>query len=346
MERDYIAGILYSVFDERLGPNAYAWEPQSLSKNLREKVTFECMNINISAEKIPKQLSIIPFPEFGIKALVKYSKYFDKARRGGAADTVLALLFNEVDDLIFYKYIHDFEDVFDRHTVQIVECQEAGGKSQHEIHDKVVSFQSDVHALLESLHARETADSSATAFAEQDEDLSKNRFKYKIIVCGDAAVGKTSLILQFTNNAFTRSYLPTIGVNVSNKLVSIDNLTVTFVLWDVAGQQKFNLFRKQFYQGSNGIIVVYDITNAESFKSVSLWHADIKKIADDVPGLIIGNKKDLEEQRAVSKEDLAKLGESLGMMAVETSALTGENVRESFKSLGSAMLQRHGSKKE
>jgi small GTP-binding protein len=156
---------------------------------------------------------------------------------------------------------------------------------------------------------------------------------YKIIVIGDPAVGKTSLILRFTDNAFRQSYLPTIGTNLSDKVLSLGRENIELVFWDIAGQSKFSKARKNFYRGAHGIIIVFDLTSLESFKNVKAWHDDATSVLGSVPCYVIGNKLDMADKRAVGDEEIRNLAQELSCGVFLTSALTGEHVEESFRDL-------------
>ena len=108
-----------------------------------------------------------------------------------------------------------------------------------------------------------------------------------------------------------------------------------FVLWDIAGQQKFNIMRKHFYKGANGQILVFDLTRPETLESIPKWYEDIKNnLGEEIQGIIVGNKNDLVEQRQVMQEKVRKIAEKLNLEYIETSALTGVNVDEAFLKLG------------
>ncbi|MEX2681604.1 MAG: Rab family GTPase [Candidatus Sigynarchaeota archaeon] len=156
---------------------------------------------------------------------------------------------------------------------------------------------------------------------------------YKIIVIGDPAVGKTSLILRFTDNAFRQTYLPTIGTNLSDKVLNIGCEKIELVFWDIAGQSKFSRARKNFYKGAQGIIIVFDLTSHETFKNVKAWHDDAISVLGNVPCHVIGNKLDMSEKRAVSDEEIRNLSQELSCRVFLTSAFTGEHVEESFRDL-------------
>ena len=158
---------------------------------------------------------------------------------------------------------------------------------------------------------------------------------------GDPGVGKTSTILRFTDNAFIRTYIPTLGVNISEKNVKIDGNSVGLILWDIAGQSKFETMRKHFYKGTEAVILIFDLTNRKSFESIPKWYEDIKKyvISDTkIVGFILGNKEDLTESRLIGEKEVIKIAKKLNLDYIETSALTGKNVELSFHKIAEALI--------
>jgi small GTP-binding protein len=205
----------------------------------------------------------------------------------------------------------------------------------------LIQFKEDLGTFLEDLRQEEVKEEEA--FPDKEKEDVKS-FTFKIIVCGDPSVGKTSTILRFTDNAFTRSYLPTIGVNISEKIVNIENNLVKLVLWDLAGQQKFEQMRSHFYQGVEGVLFVFDLTNNKTFNSIQNWHDDINSsIGRKVEAAyLLGNKCDLAEEREIAKEQGDSLANELSLSYYETSALTGEKIHETFKELAESLLNQKG----
>ncbi len=347
-----VLGIIYSKFDEKLGPKPHLWCPDSISEETRNRVGSESMGLSFSRDQVPEALAIIPVPGLTIKVYVKFGTYPDVNRRGRACDITLCLLFDEENDIIFYKYLHDFQHLFDKYAKLIVQG-ESVKVSKQAIQKIVDSMFKESVDLVESFRAQEMAPRGATAFpAAEDEQLQsqkKETLKFKAIVCGDPSVGKTSLVLRFTDNAFKRTYMPTLGTNITDKLVEFPNFNLSFQLWDVAGQAKFTRFRKSFYSGAGGHVLVFDLTQPETLKNLYAWSSDIKALIGETPGLILGNKHDLVEARKVSDEAITELSKALGLPVVLTSALTGENVTEAFKELGMKIVEqarRHKSASE
>jgi len=350
MEQSYIRGIVYTVHDNKIGPVAYAWTPVGLSEELLDKVSWEMSISNdfTDTDRIMKPLVVFPLPTYKLKMLVKHFDYRDGKLRGGGCATTLALLFNEENDLIFYKFMPDFSALFDKYVMEINEIQEEFSELQEskgrreKIQQKVNEFNNELQEVIKNLYSQEMEQTDDSAFPEVDSDaeIKVTAYnKFKVIVCGDPAVGKTSLIHQFTHHVFKRTYMNTIGVVLTEKLVTIDDEASNLILWDVAGQAKYNTFRKQFYTGACGVILVYDVTNPPSFYSIKKWYKDVSTCVGDIEGVIIGNKIDLVEERKVLTEELEQLGSELGFAVFVTSAMTGENVENAFKNLAEKLVK-------
>ena len=139
-----------------------------------------------------------------------------------------------------------------------------------------------------------------------------------------------------------RTYIPTLGTSISEKNLKIKGLTINLILWDIAGQSKFELMRRHFYQGTEGVILIFDLTNRKSFESILNWYKDLKKnitpTKTKLIGFILGNKEDLVSDIKVTAEEAMKIANECELEYIETSALTGKNVEESFLKLSEALL--------
>ena len=180
----------------------------------------------------------------------------------------------------------------------------------------------------------------------------ERQYLMKLVVLGDEAVGKTSLISMYIENKFKEDYKPTLGVNILTKDVFLEemDLNVRLVLWDLAAQAKYDLSRVLFFQGCAGALFVYDITRHSSYSNIeSKWHNDyIKYSNEQLEGsyLLIGNKSDLSDSRAVSVEEGEKLANKLKAAAfIETSAKLGKNVEMTFRKLVESVLECRGVQK-
>ena len=164
--------------------------------------------------------------------------------------------------------------------------------------------------------------------------MSKNLdLQYKILVLGESSVGKTSLLVRYTEDKFENT-VQTIGVDVKNKYVIYENKKIQLELWDTAGQERFKGIAQNYFRAANGVILVFDITNKESFNKLKFWINEGKtNIGQDTELIIAENKIDLEESRAVTKEAIKEFGKKTNLDIMPTSAKTGEGVNEIIQML-------------
>ena len=173
----------------------------------------------------------------------------------------------------------------------------------------------------------------------------KRNWAIKLTVLGDPAVGKTSLINKYITDSFKENYQPTLGVNIVTKDMRIqeDNAEIRLLLWDIAGQDKYELTRQMFFQGCAGTLLVFDMTRYSTFERVtSKWLEDFKKYGrSDGVYLLIGNKSDLKDSIKVSSEEGKLLSKEIEAVEfIETSAKYGENVEKAFRTLVSHVLKK------
>jgi small GTP-binding protein len=171
----------------------------------------------------------------------------------------------------------------------------------------------------------------------------KSGREFKIAIIGDGAVGKTSLIHRFCDESFQKTYLATIGVDITTKAIDLNNNTFTFVFWDIAGQEKFKAHRQVFYKGTEGVIMVCDATNLASVESLIRWNQELTAVCDyKFPRIFLINKIDLFRERKVFPEQIDKVKKVLDLPAdvlFETSALDGKNVDAAFYKLGELLIE-------
>ena len=154
---------------------------------------------------------------------------------------------------------------------------------------------------------------------------------YKLLLIGESNVGKTSIILSYTENEFKTSGISTCGVDVKCKYVSLDNTKIRLDIWDTAGQERFRGLAKNYFRGGNGFILVYDITDKKSFDKLRGWMNDAKeKIEGEYKMLVVGNKKDCKNQREVDWDVLEDFGKKNNVKFMEVSAKTGEGIEKIF----------------
>eukprot|EP01059_Diplonema_ambulator_P006107 TRINITY_DN15885_c0_g1_i2.p1 TRINITY_DN15885_c0_g1~~TRINITY_DN15885_c0_g1_i2.p1 ORF type:complete len:232 (+),score=110.85 TRINITY_DN15885_c0_g1_i2:55-696(+) len=154
----------------------------------------------------------------------------------------------------------------------------------------------------------------------------------KAVVIGDSGVGKTSLLHRYTDNDWNPTYIATIGVDFKIDTFETKGKVVKLQMWDTAGQERFKTICAAYYRGAHCIMLVYDVTNRESFENVKMWLQEVRAYArEGVTLVVVGNKADLVGRRQVSKEEGEALAESLGTRLVETSAKTADNVHQAFR---------------
>eukprot|EP00927_Polykrikos_kofoidii_P024149 TRINITY_DN2201_c1_g1_i3.p1 TRINITY_DN2201_c1_g1~~TRINITY_DN2201_c1_g1_i3.p1 ORF type:complete len:221 (-),score=32.59 TRINITY_DN2201_c1_g1_i3:175-786(-) len=166
-------------------------------------------------------------------------------------------------------------------------------------------------------------------------------YLFKILLIGDSGVGKSCMLLRFADDTYTESYISTIGVDFKIRTLEQDGKTIKLQIWDTAGQERFRTITSSYYRGSHGIIVVYDVTDKESFNNVNHWIEEIQKYAaDGVNKLLVGNKCDLSSKKVVSYDEAKELAESLNIQFMETSAKNAHNVEQAFQAMAKDIKQR------
>ena len=188
-----------------------------------------------------------------------------------------------------------------------------------------------------------TADDKTAEIFNLPDELNHNKFKkmtdelvYKVLLLGDSSVGKTCFLLRYCDKSFQEAHLSTIGLDYRLKSMTLQNdKNIKLQIWDTAGQDRFRAITKNYYKGANGIILIYDVTNKQSYENVKNWLTQIKEEAN--PNVIIylaGNKIDVEEeQRVITTEDGQKIADEYKLPFKETSAKNGINVNEIFQEL-------------
>ena len=160
--------------------------------------------------------------------------------------------------------------------------------------------------------------------------MSSKKQSFKIVFLGDQSVGKTSIIHRFKYDQFEDNYNATIGIDFITQKMYIEERVITLNLWDTAGQEKFKSLIPSYIKDSQTVVVVYDITNRDSYESVDKWMQDARALRDESQALIVmaGNKADLDndDQRQVTKEEAEAFAKEKDIMFFEISALNGQNV--------------------
>ena len=162
--------------------------------------------------------------------------------------------------------------------------------------------------------------------------MSKNfDFTIKLLMIGDSSVGKTSILNKYVTNKFTDEFTTTIGIDFHIKRISVNDKIVKLQLWDTAGQERFRSVTIGYFRGAQGALVVYDVTNRESFKNIKKWMEDIdKNCYNGIIIFLVGNKIDEKQNREVSTDEGKELGEKYNINYFECSAKTGKNIEELY----------------
>ena len=157
--------------------------------------------------------------------------------------------------------------------------------------------------------------------------------RLKFLILGDSAVGKTSMLLKYTENFFPESHLATIGIEFKTKEIKFNNYSIHLKIWDTAGQERFRAITKSYFRGANGVIFMYDITKKETFKNVKDWIKDSENNNFGFEKILVGNKIDLEQNREVDLKDAEEWAGQKNINVLEISAKNGTNVEKCFNEL-------------
>jgi small GTP-binding protein len=164
----------------------------------------------------------------------------------------------------------------------------------------------------------------------------QNLVRYKLVLLGTEKVGKTSLVNRLVNDRFNENYMSTLGYNVFEKQIVLEDTTISLLIFDIGGQEKFRELRKKYVDRAHAAFLVFDITNQVSFNALSAWKKDLDEFVGPIPFITIGNKVDLDDLRDIPQEEAKKFTiEELGALSyLETSAKTGVGVEAAFQQLG------------
>ncbi|XP_032681878.1 ras-related protein Rab-10 [Odontomachus brunneus] len=167
---------------------------------------------------------------------------------------------------------------------------------------------------------------------------------FKLLLIGDSGVGKTCILFRFSDDAFSTTFISTIGIDFKIKTVELRGKKIKLQIWDTAGQERFHTITTSYYRGAMGIMLIYDITNEKTFENIVNWLRKIDEHAnEDVEKMILGNKSDMEDKRVVSTEKGEAIAREHGIRFMETSAKMNINIDRAFSELAEAILDKtHG----
>ncbi|NVM02015.1 MAG: GTP-binding protein [Candidatus Helarchaeota archaeon] len=270
--------------------------------------------------------------------MVKYLEIEDPQARGGCRDASVTILFDDKYNSVIYKYMNVLNERLNDFSKIIIKLEKEKNTSQFS--KELKDFYSEILDLLKELQQSE--DREQFPAPKLTVSPPKTQYRFKVIVVGDPAVGKTTLILRYVDRAFKKLYVPTIGVQTSSKLVKLkdpQDSYIELIIWDIAGQEKFNQLRKLFYSGADGVIFVFDVTNRQTFINTASWFKDVQQNLDrDWKGIILANKIDLKDNRVIGPRAGQVIADKTGLDYLETSARTGVNVDSLFQLLSKKIL--------
>lgn len=163
---------------------------------------------------------------------------------------------------------------------------------------------------------------------------------FKYIIVGDSGVGKSCMLLRFVDGRYATDHDITIGVEFGTKIVSLKDKNIKIQIWDTAGQEYFKSITRAYYRDSAGVILVYDITNRQSFDNAKEWLDDIKNLSNSSAIILVGNKIDIDNERKVSYEDGEKFANENNIQFMEVSVKNNNNINSVFMTLADIIIDK------
>jgi small GTP-binding protein len=166
----------------------------------------------------------------------------------------------------------------------------------------------------------------------------------KIVLIGDPAVGKTSMIRKFVHDIFDDKYISTLGTKVSSKVIRFNHpvkdakIELKLMIWDIMGQKDYEMFQQSAFMGSQGAIIVCDATRKPTLENLPEWVSSLFNVTEEIPIVMIANKNDLTDQKQFELEDLINVASTFDVPSLLASAKTGENVETAFTTLGQIII--------
>lgn len=169
----------------------------------------------------------------------------------------------------------------------------------------------------------------------------KYDYLIKLLLIGDSGVGKSCLLLRYSDDSFTSSFIATIGIDFKIKSILIDDSKVKLQIWDTAGQESFRSIARSYYRDAAGCLLVFDVTRKESFNHLDKWLQETRQFANpNIAITIVGNKADLSAKRVVRYEEAKNFATEMGLTYVEASAKSADGVDEAFRITAAAILDK------
>jgi len=163
----------------------------------------------------------------------------------------------------------------------------------------------------------------------------------KLLMIGDSGVGKSCLLLRFSDDSFTTNFITTIGIDFKIKTVEIEGRVMKLQIWDTAGQERFRTITTAYYRGAMGVLLIYDVTNEQSFLNIRNWIRNIEQHASEsVQKILIGNKSDMTQDKVITTERGLELADEYGIKFFETSAKTDANVKKAFLAIATDIVEK------
>jgi len=166
--------------------------------------------------------------------------------------------------------------------------------------------------------------------------MEKRKYIKKVALLGEGAVGKTSLVRRYVLDVYSDDYIQTFGAKVTKKVLGMDHIELTMMIWDILGQKSNSSLHSTYYSGSNGALLVFDLTRPETLESLPTWLDDLNKVTGKIPIVLVANKADLHKE--IAQERMDTISSQIGGDLVYTSAKVGTGVNEAFSSLAQKMM--------
>lgn len=169
---------------------------------------------------------------------------------------------------------------------------------------------------------------------------------FKIMLLGDSGVGKTCFLIRYKDRAFlTGAYISTVGIDFRNKIVNVGKTRVKLQIWDTAGQERFRSVTQAYYRDAHAVLVIYDVSNKNTFDHAETWLSDVKKFGNEtVVSMLVGNKADISSGRQVTSEEGKSLAQKHDLLFMETSAKSGMNIDQAFVEVTRVLISREEGK--